>query len=67
MAITIKAARVNKGLSQEDAAKALGVSKSTIQSYESGKSFPDIPVIKRMEDLYGIQYANLIFLPEKRA
>ena len=63
MAITLKAARVNKGYNQSEAAKLLGVSKSTLQNYEAGKRFPDIPVLKRIESVYEVQYADLIFLP----
>jgi len=64
MAITLKSARVNKGLTQADAAKILGISTDTLSNYERGKSFPDVPIIKRMEDLYGLPYSELIFCPE---
>lgn len=64
MAITLKSARVNKGLTQADAAKILGISTDTLSNYERGKSFPDVPIIKRMEDLYGLPYNELIFCPE---
>ena len=64
MAITLKSARVNKNLTQAEAAKRLEISVDTLSNYERGKSFPDVPVIKRMEDLYGIPYSELIFCPE---
>lgn len=64
MAITLKSARVNKNLTQAEAAKMLEISVDTLSNYERGKSFPDVPVIKRMEDLYGIPYSELIFCPE---
>ena len=67
MSITLKAARVNIGLNQKEAAEALGISKATIQHYESGDSYPDIIVLKKIEDLYHIPYANINFLPKKRA
>lgn len=38
MAITLKAARVNKGLTQREAAKTLGISESTLFGYEKGKT-----------------------------
>lgn len=63
MAITLKSARVNKNLTQAEAAKRLEISVDTLSNYERGKSFPDVPVIKRMEDLYGIPYSELIFCP----
>lgn len=64
MGITLKSARVNKNLTQSEAAKKLGISTDTLSNYERGKSYPDVPVIKRMEDLYGIPYSDLIFCPK---
>ena len=61
MEITLKSARVNKGLTQEQAAKLIGVTTDTLSNYERGKSFPDVLVIKKIEDVYGIPYSNLKF------
>lgn len=63
MAITLKAARVNKNLTQREAAEILGVSESTLLNYEKGKTFPSQPTIKKMEKLYGMSYNDIIFLP----
>lgn len=63
MAITLKSARVNKGLTQAEAAKIIGISTDTLRNYEVGKSFPDVPIIKKIENTYGIPYSDLIFLP----
>lgn len=63
MQMTLKAARVNKGLTQKEAAESLEISLSTLSNYESGKSFPDVPVIQRIEKLYEISYNDIIFLP----
>ena len=62
MKITLKAARVNKNIKQKDAAKLLGISLSTLQNYEAGKTFPDVPVIKRIEELYDVEYKDIIFI-----
>lgn len=64
LTITLKAARVNKNLSQIEAAKLIGVSVSTIANYEMGKRFPDIPVIRKIEEVYGIKYNDINFLLE---
>lgn len=63
MTITLKAARVNKNLTQAEAAKLLGISKDSLWNYENGRSFPDVRVIKKMEEVYELSYDNLIFLP----
>lgn len=60
--LTLKAARVNAGFTQQEAAHIIGISLSSLQNYESGRSYPDVPVIKRIEDTYKIEYKNIIFL-----
>ena len=62
MAITLKSARVNKGLTQVKAAKLIGITPDTLSNYERGKSYPDVPIIQKMEQVYGVPYSELIFL-----
>lgn len=63
MQITLKAIRVNKGLSQEEAAKAIGISEDTLSNYERGKTYPDIPILKKIEKVYETSYENINFFP----
>lgn len=63
MKLTLKAARVNKGLTQEEVAKLVRKSKNTIVNYENGKSSPDIETGKALAALYGLSVDDLIFLP----
>ena len=63
MAITLKAARVNRGYTQDAAAKIIGVTVDTISNWDRGKSFPNVPQLKRIEEAYGVTYNELIFLP----
>lgn len=65
MAITLKSARVNKGLTQIKAAKLIGITVDTLSNYERGKSFPDVPIIQKIEEVYGVSYSDLIFLPRR--
>lgn len=60
---TLRTAREMKKLTQEEAAKKIGVSTDTLSNYERGKSYPDIPILRRIEYTYGIPYERLIFLP----
>jgi len=62
MQITLKAARVNAGYLQQETAKLLGVAEKTYGRWEKGKSFPDAIQIKKIEELFGVKYDNLIFL-----
>lgn len=65
MAITLKAARVNAGLAQSEAAKRLNISESTLSKWESGKSFPNVRNIIDIEQVYGMPYGEIIFLPKQ--
>lgn len=61
MSITLKAARVNLGLSRKEAAAKIGISPETLGNYERGQSYPAIPVLKAIEQAYGVAYNDLIF------
>ena len=61
MPLTLKAARVNKGLSQKEAAIKLGICETTLLNYEMGRKYPNVPIIKRIEDLYSVQFSDLFF------
>lgn len=61
--LTLKAARVNAGYSQKEAAKLLGISNVTLCNWENGTSFPNAQQIDKICELYGVSYDNLIFLP----
>lgn len=61
--MTLKAARINAGYNQKNAALEIGVSVDTLKNYERGKTFPDVPVIQRIENAYSVKYEDLIFLP----
>ena len=63
--ITMAAARVNAGMTQEDASKALHVTKQTLVNWEKGVTQPKIDQAELMSQIYGIPYQNIIFLPNK--
>lgn len=63
MAMTLKAIRVNLKIDQNKAADLLGIKPRTLSSWENGKTFPNVPQINRIEEVYGVKYADIIFLP----
>lgn len=67
MAMTLKAARVNKGYNQQEAANIIGVSRTTLQSWETYKSFPTVVQLPAIEAAYGVKYDDIIFLPDNYA
>lgn len=64
MKLTLKAARINCNLTQQEAANKIGVTIDTIGNWERAKSFPNALHIRRIEEVYGVPYDNLIFLPD---
>lgn len=65
--MTLKAARVNAGLSQKEAASKIGVTSDTLSNWERGKSYPNAINIKQIETVYSVKYDNIIFLPKHNA
>ena len=63
MAITLKALRINAGLDQKTAAAKIGVTPETLGNWENAKTFPDVKQITKIEDLYGVNYSDINFLP----
>lgn len=53
-------ARKKKGLSQEDVAEKLGVSRQTISKWETDETLPDIRQSKKLATLYGLSLDELI-------
>ena len=63
MKVSLKMARELKHYTQDEAAKLIDINKDTLGNYERGKSYPDIPILRKIEEVYGIPYDRLIFLP----
>lgn len=61
MEMSLKAARVNAGLTQKEAAKALEISKGTILSYEKYRTKPDVDTAKKIAKLYGVTVNDIFF------
>lgn len=63
MKLTLKAIRINKGWTKEEAAKKYGISIDTLYNYENFKTFPDVPIINNILKATGVTYDDIIFLP----
>lgn len=61
--ISLKAARVNAGFSQKEAADLLQVSSKTLSNWENGDTFPSAKKIEALCELYKVSYNDIIFLP----
>lgn len=61
--LTLRAARVNKGLSVDQAARTLRISESTLTSWEMGRTFPRVDDIDRLLAFYGLEYEEVNWRP----
>ena len=59
--LTLKAARVNAGFTQKEAANHLKISNKTLSGWENGDFFPRADKIAEICNLYGVTYDHLNF------
>ena len=57
--------RKQKGLSQEELASRLNVSRQTVSKWEVGDSTPDMEKLIAMSDLFGVSLDNLVMGKEE--
>lgn len=58
---------MNCSLNQADAAKLIGVSKTTLSSWENYATFPTVIDLPAIEKTYNVKYNDIIFLPPNYA
>ena len=58
--IKIKILRESKGLTQQQLADMLDISRQTVQKYEAGTNEPDIKMLKRIADIFEVSVDFLI-------
>lgn len=63
MKMKLKALRVNAGLTQDESAEKVGVSRTTMQKWESYITFPTAPQLIKLSEIYNCALSD-IFLPE---
>ena len=61
---TLRALRRDKGLSQDEAVKELGIARNTLSLYETGKLTPSLDNLIKLLDFYGYRVTIKI---EKKA
>ena len=59
MKMTLKAARHNKGLTQEQLAEAVGVTSRTIGSWEKGRAMPNQDKIRKICIACEIEFSDI--------
>lgn len=62
--ISLEAVRVNAKKTQKEWAELLGVSNTTVVSWEKGNTEPNLSQLRKMSDLSGVPM-DFIFVPDK--
>lgn len=56
----IQELRQNKGITQEELAEALYVSRAAVSKWESGRGYPNIDSLKEISDYFGVSIDDLL-------
>lgn len=67
MKVTLEAARVNSGMTQEQAALMLGISRRTLQKYEAHEVSPRVDLVIKMSKIYNCELGDFMFLKQNIA
>ena len=59
MQITLKAARVNAGLTQQQVQQETGIARSTLRRWEQGKTSPKVSELVILCDLYAVAIEHI--------
>lgn len=65
--LTLKAIRINLGWSLEKASTEIGITPVTLSSYERGDTYPSLPIIMRILEVYNISFNRINFLLDNTA
>lgn len=63
--ISLRAARVNAGITQKQTAAYVGVSNKTLVKWEKGSAYPNVCQAMKLCKLYGMSFDDIIFLPNE--
>lgn len=61
MPYSLRDIRMYRKETQEEASKGIGISVETLANYEKGVTYPDIPILKKIEKHYGVNYNDINF------
>lgn len=64
---TIKKLRVEKGLTQDELAEKLSVTRQAVSNWENGKTQPDIETLTKLAEIFDVSVEKIIYGKEKKA
>ena len=61
IANNLRQLRLNSGMTQEQVAEMIGVTRQALSSYESGRTRPDIDMLLRLSEVYGTDIDGVVY------
>lgn len=58
---TLKQLRLDRGMTQEQVAEQVGLTRQAVSSYESGRTQPGIDILQRLADVYEADLTDIIY------
>ena len=58
---TLKQLRLSRGLTQEEVAAQLNVTRQTVSGYESGRTQPGVDTLQRLAEIYDTELTDIIY------
>lgn len=66
LAVRLRQLRLAKGLTQQQAANAVGVTRSVISGYETEMRFPSLDILVSLAHLYGVTTDYLLCVDNRK-
>lgn len=57
----LRALRIEKGMTQEEAAEQVGLTRQAISSYEAERTRPDVEMLTRLAEVYGTDLEGVLY------
>lgn len=58
---TLKQLRLDRGMTQEDVAEQVGLTRQAVSGYESGRTQPGLDILERLAQVYEVELTDMIY------
>lgn len=58
---TLRQLRLDRGMTQEEVAEQVGLTRQAVSSYESGRTQPGLDILERLAQVYEVELADVIY------
>ena len=62
---TLKQLRLDRGMTQEQVAERVGLTRQAVSSYESGRTLPGVDILQRLAAIYEVELTDIIYNQSK--